>query len=578
MSGSRRSDAVTWGILAALLLAGLSRAGALAWICDDAFISLRYAENLLAGHGLVYNPGERVEGYTNLLWTLLLAGLMKAGIPPVTATELPGLAAYAALALGLARWSWRRSRAGGPPFLPLAAGLVLVSDDFHVWATGGLETLLFTALAVQALLLTRLSPGTRRAAAGAGVLFALLVLTRPDGLLFAAAGAASWWLPRGRLSRGARLHRTLLSVAPVLAVLAVLVPWKLAYYGDLFPTAFYSKSAARPYASQGLVYVGLYLLKNWFLVAAGLLALAALVLGKDQRPPEDAWEDRFLLGTCALFTAYIVYVGGDFMFARRLLPAAPLLFLVIESRVARWPRPRLRNAVAVATLVAAALPLPIFERWSRIDGIGDERRFYPPGILEARRRQAEAVGRALRGTPARVAFEGGMCVFGYYSRLPYLVEITGLTQYSLAKRPLTERGAIGHEKVADTAWLQEHQVHLLVTQELPPVPRPPTLLSLDEVRFGDLALARIQVYSDEVMDALRGRSDVDFVPIERVVALSRRKMEEGTAAEAEEILEGLRRFYFRSAGARGEPLERELQEVLDSKRAASRRRAGSGQR
>ena len=37
--------------------------------------------------------------------------------------------------------------------------------------------------------------------------------------------------------------------------------------------------------------------------------------------------------------------------------------------------------------------------------------------------------------------EGGMCVFGYYSRLPYLVEMTGLTQYSLAKAPLMARGA-----------------------------------------------------------------------------------------------------------------------------------------
>ncbi len=43
----------------------------LAWsnrfIQDDAFISFRYAENLVQGKGLVYNEGERVEGYTNFL-------------------------------------------------------------------------------------------------------------------------------------------------------------------------------------------------------------------------------------------------------------------------------------------------------------------------------------------------------------------------------------------------------------------------------------------------------------------------------------------------------------------------------
>ena len=45
------------------------------WLTDDAFISFRYARNLLEGHGLVFNPGERVEGYTNFLWVLELAAL-----------------------------------------------------------------------------------------------------------------------------------------------------------------------------------------------------------------------------------------------------------------------------------------------------------------------------------------------------------------------------------------------------------------------------------------------------------------------------------------------------------------------
>ena len=53
------------------LLAWLSH---VAWfLCDDAFISFRYARNLLEGHGLVFNPGEYVEGYSNFLWTLELA-------------------------------------------------------------------------------------------------------------------------------------------------------------------------------------------------------------------------------------------------------------------------------------------------------------------------------------------------------------------------------------------------------------------------------------------------------------------------------------------------------------------------
>ena len=40
---------------------------------DDGMISMRYAWNLVHGNGLVWNAGERVEGYTNPLWTMVMA-------------------------------------------------------------------------------------------------------------------------------------------------------------------------------------------------------------------------------------------------------------------------------------------------------------------------------------------------------------------------------------------------------------------------------------------------------------------------------------------------------------------------
>src|SRR5512135_1832902 len=47
---------------------------------DDAYISFRYAQNAILGHGLVFNPGERVEGFTNFLWTALMIPVEGAGI------------------------------------------------------------------------------------------------------------------------------------------------------------------------------------------------------------------------------------------------------------------------------------------------------------------------------------------------------------------------------------------------------------------------------------------------------------------------------------------------------------------
>ncbi len=72
------------------LLVALS---AMAWgyVKDDAWISFRYAYNLVHGEGMVFNPGERIEGYTNFLWTVLLAPLMVTGLDPLPYAALLGI-------------------------------------------------------------------------------------------------------------------------------------------------------------------------------------------------------------------------------------------------------------------------------------------------------------------------------------------------------------------------------------------------------------------------------------------------------------------------------------------------------
>ena len=61
------------------------------WVCDDAFVSFRYAKNLVNGYGLVYNVGEYVEGYTNFLWTLLIAAGLKLNLEPILFSEVMSL-------------------------------------------------------------------------------------------------------------------------------------------------------------------------------------------------------------------------------------------------------------------------------------------------------------------------------------------------------------------------------------------------------------------------------------------------------------------------------------------------------
>jgi arabinofuranosyltransferase len=557
--------------LLALFALGLWRAASLAWLCDDSFISIRYAQNLVDGNGLVYNAGEYVEGYTNLSWTLLLAAFASVGVSPVAAAQYLGIVFLAALAGLLAIWSRRRSLVAGAPFLPLAAGLCLVSGDFQVWATGGLETMQFTFLATLAILLVRWPEASRGHALGAGAALAVLALTRLDGLLFAVAAVASFWLPGARIATRERMLRSAAVAGPVALVLAALLPWKLAYYGELLPTAFYSKSVLSPYVSQGLIYVALYLLKNWFLPVTGIALLLTRV-GR-ARAHDDAGNGTFLVATAVLFLLYVVEVGGDFMFARRVIPVVPLLFVAIEGRVGGLERAGLQAGLAAVLLTAAILPLPLYgaERLA-ISGVMDERRVYPPAKLAGRELQGRTVGAALDGVDVRVAYEGGMCVFGYYSGLPYLVELTGLTQYSLAKRPLAARGQVGHEKAPDAAWFEANRIHFVVRRDLPPLHRPVDPDAVDEIRFGDVARATILRYEHAIMDPLRGRSDVSFVPIEVVIERASRRMQAASPAAAEEVLAQLSRYYFDAAGERGRPAADRLRAIL----AQKRRRAGTG--
>src|SRR5579871_5352269 len=83
----------------AILGYGLYRAIDLRWICDDAFITMRYVKNFVEGKGLVYNVGERVEGYTHFLWLMLLAASKAIGFDPVDASIWLGIVSYASILL-----------------------------------------------------------------------------------------------------------------------------------------------------------------------------------------------------------------------------------------------------------------------------------------------------------------------------------------------------------------------------------------------------------------------------------------------------------------------------------------------
>lgn len=344
MSTSLRAP--TWAVWAAVAVAAVPIIDALLVMTpapaqvDDAYISYRYAAHLVEGHGLVWNVGERVEGFTNPLWTLLVAfGLALGGSAPALGYAL-GLMSGLALLLGtaaLAR-SWLVPEQRW--LAPLAPGLLACFGTFVFWSTAGMETSLHAALAMGALFAA--AHGRR------GWMVALLIAltwTRMDGALLAVVllGFDAW--PRPRTARS--LRPGLVYVAGV--VIGLLL--RFAYYGSWLPNTYWAKVGGTP-LEYGIAYVAEFLGSG----AGFLLPLAMLAAW---RRPETRPAAIFFL----VHTFYVVRVGGDaFAFSRFFLVAlAPLCALALAGLGEAWrARP--------PALAWALLPtLPVAGAWAVFD-------------------------------------------------------------------------------------------------------------------------------------------------------------------------------------------------------------------
>lgn len=433
-----------------------------AWTTDDAYISFRYAANLLDGLGLVYNAGERVEGYSNFLWTLWCALGMRLGFSPEGWAQFWGAACYAATLILLAAFSYsRRDRV--IPSLPVAALLGALHSDWQRFATCGLETSAFTMLATAGFVLLVTGRGSLPAA-GAGVALALGALTRPDGVLFAAVGGGYLLF-----ERPLALRRLLAYLAVLVAIGAPHALWKLAFYGELLPNTFYAKSGQATWLDQGLVYAGLYFERYWVVLAG--LPLAAWAWVSDVRrgeSPEPSWTRAATLAAifALLYSASIVKVGGDFMFARLLIPVTPFFLVLLELALERLKvrhvmvRPAIAGALAAAMVVT---PAPL-AGGKMLRGILDEWDFYQATDRDAARVIGKDLGRIFDGLPMRIGFAGTQAILAYYSRAPWAIETSaGLTDSFVAHSRLTRRGRIGHEKRAPLLYLIERRkVHVLI--------------------------------------------------------------------------------------------------------------------
>jgi len=313
--------------------------GAMAWVTrryfmDDAFIGFHYLTNLLSGRGFTFNPGERVEGITNIGWVLSLIPLASILTIPAAA-KIMGLflaSATVIIAYALARALGRDGGAIAAAPVPL---LIACNFDYAYLSLAGMETALLSALLLAAAWLTMID----RRRWLVGLLLALAFLCHPESALifplFIVLVAAlrrqelRGWLPSFGLFAGA---------------VALFTLARYSYFHDLLPQTFYAK----PAGIKDVIKSGLIFMKGWdtnFIAPWGGIFVIMFALAGGITAYRSAPRAALFLAAAAMAgAAFAVYAPQDWTFLGRYfapyLPAAVILSWkgVIETHEAALSR------------------------------------------------------------------------------------------------------------------------------------------------------------------------------------------------------------------------------------------------
>ena len=348
---------------------------------DDAYITLRYAKNWITGHGIVWNEGEYVQGYTNFLHLLCVYILGYFGLDLVVAARLVSSAAFLATAILLAYcgYSFRLGYSKNFQHLPII--IFITSAPVIVWTLGGLETVLFGFLTLLGTVIFLSAVGknyVNRRFLLSGAFFGLAFLTRPDAIVF--IGASSIYLfcyYRKSLNQKVAFvshvapgtvvySRKQLASSLIILWLGcafIMLPyicWQINYYGDFVPNTFYAKSGA-PFLlkfNNGINYIYDYFTHFPFL----LLIISLLLFYSFYRSSLD--YRLIYLGTLIFsYLAFIIFVaGGDHMQSFRMIASlVPLISITLTCSIASLVENNINNVLIISFCLIFLTGMQLFE-------------------------------------------------------------------------------------------------------------------------------------------------------------------------------------------------------------------------
>ncbi len=283
---------------------------------DDAYISFRYAKNLFDGYGLVFNPGERVEGYSNLLYTLL--------ITPVFLLSADFVYSYSVvincllLSFSICIFYGFLSRRLDQTKAALGALLLALNPWVWVNAATGMETTLILAITTGSWILLEeyLNLKNKNIFLGLMIFSGLSILSRVDGFILPLAMAA-YAIYRNERKLATRLLLLVVSIG------ALYTAWRYSYYEDVMSNTYYAKVAGSISLriQRGLHNLYENAVRTGFWLPICVIGLR-FVMGLKHRNVSSQID--FAVFFIILWSGYLIYIGGDIYYERFIVALIPM--------------------------------------------------------------------------------------------------------------------------------------------------------------------------------------------------------------------------------------------------------------
>lgn len=403
-------------------------------ITDDAFITYRYVDRWVAGYGLTFNPGERVEGFSSPLWVIVLGGAKSIGINVLDASRVFGL--FATLITSFVLVRHLDLKTGSATSTGVALAIVLATPGLHYFASAGMETPL-----AMMLLIIAVHAWERDSIRISALAMGLAAITRPEITFH----LLLWLLVVLTSKRKQKAQAALIGLLPLTGWLI----FRSVYFDAWLPNTALAKAG-------GLNLRSISTLTPYLLTALGPLGVI-LIWRALRRDVVQLHDSTALCGLYIVATAlFVLYAPLDWMaFGRFFMPALPLLALLV-GYVFRADLFSIKMHPMVLALSFALLTLLAWSRPLKQYVLNEEmtmlmRSFDQRAVGEYLRDSLKAGGTIATGRLGAVSYTAADLIFW---------DFMGLTDKEVAQ--YKANGGLGASPII--ARKPDHMLHVAVPQ------------------------------------------------------------------------------------------------------------------